>query len=357
MYIKMENIKGIYNNCEVIEILKKLVSYNTIKDKENNEILNFISSQLQDLGFKVEKKEKYLIMSIGKYYELGFIGHSDTVDYIEGWSTNPFKLIEKDGKLYGLGACDMKSGIAAFMQALKEVDLSKLKKGIKVYITYDEEISFKGIKEVLQVEPQMPDYIIVGEPTDNKILTGCKGLLAIKLNTTGIKVHSSRTDKGKNANSSMIKLLYELEEYYEKEIKTYQDKRYEVPYTTMNVGIIKGGNSINSVSDKCESYIDFRVIKEDHIQKIKDKVKELSEKYQATYKIDIEINPFFNNIDFIKEQNTASFMTEASFVKGKRIILGAGEVSAHEVDEHISIKSLQELVNQYKGLIYKICYN
>ena len=351
----MESIK-LYNNCEVIETLKKLVGYNTIKDKENNEILDFISSQLQDLGFRLDKKERYLIMSIGKDYELGFIGHSDTVDYIEGWKTNPFVLTEKDGKLYGLGSCDMKSGIAAFMQALKEIDLSKLKKGIKVYITYDEEISFKGIEEVLQVEPKMPDYIIVGEPTDNKILTGCKGLLAIKLNATGKKVHSSRTDKGKNANSSMIKLLYELEEYYEKEIKIYQDRKYEVPYTTMNVGIIKGGNSINSVSDKCESYIDFRAIKENHIQKIKNKVKELSKKYQVTYKIDIEINPFFNNIDFIKEQNTASFMTEASFVKGKRIILGAGEVTAHEVDEHISIQSLQELVNQYKELIYKICY-
>ena len=100
----------------------------------------------------------------------------------------------------------------------------------------------------------------------------------------------------------------------------------------------------------------FGVIKENHIQKIKNKVKELSKKYQVTYKIDIEINPFFNNIDFIKEQNTASFMTEASFVKGKRIILGAGEVTAHEVDEHISIQSLQELVNQDKELIYKICY-
>ena len=68
-----------------------------------------------------------------------------------------------------------------------------------------------------------------------------------------------------------------------------------------------------------------------------------------------EINPFFNKIPFIENQDTANFMTEASFVGGKRIILGAGEVTAHEVNEHISIKSLQYLVKQYKELIYKIC--
>lgn len=294
-------------------------------------------------------------MSIGIDYKLGFIGHSDTVDTTDGWLTNPFTLTQKDDLLYGLGACDMKGGIAAFLQALNEIDLYKLKKGIKIYITYDEEISFKGIKEVLQVENQMPEYIIVGEPTDNKIITGCKGLLAFKIKTTGTKVHSSRTDKGISANSTMIKLLYELEKFYEKNIKYYQDTRYEVPYTTMNIGIINGGDSINSVSDKCESYIDFRVVQKEHINILKDKVKELSKKYQAICNVDIEIVPFVNKISFIENQDTANFMTEASFVEGKRIILGPGDVTAHEPNEHISIKSLQYLVKQYKELIYKIC--
>lgn len=338
-----------------IEILKQLVSYKTIEDQENADIINYIANYLQNLGFKIEKKQKYLIMSIGRDFRLGFIGHTDTVDFTDGWSTNPFILAEKNGLLYGLGVCDMKSGIAAFLQAVKEINLSKLKRGIKIYITYDEEISFKGIKEVLEVEKQMPEFIIVGEPTNNKLITGGKGLLAVKINTTGIKVHSSRTDKGKSANLSMVKLLYELEKFYENDIKFDEDNRYEVPYTTMNIGVIKGGNSINSVSEKCESYVDFRIAKKEHIKKIKEKIEELSKKYESTYKVDIEINPFFNKINFVENQYTANFVTEASFVEGKKIILGAGEVTAHEVNEHISIQSLQYLVKQYKELIYKIC--
>lgn len=340
---------------EEFEILKELIKFNTIKDKENQEILNYIEKYLKELGFKLEKKEKYLIMSIGKNPKLGFIGHSDTVDYIEGWNADPFTLAKKDGYLYGLGICDMKSGIAAFMQALKETNLSKLKKGIKIYITYDEEIAFSGIKQITKNKTEMPEFIIVGEPTNNKAITGCKGLLAISIITKGQKVHSSRTDKGKSANLSMIKLLSELENFYEKEIRNETNKIYEVPYTTMNIGIIKGGNSINSVSEKCESYIDFRIINKEHIQKIKKQIIEVTKKYEASFNFEIEIEPFFNKINFIEQENTANFMTEASFVKGKRIILGAGPVTAHEIDEHISISSFRKLINQYKELINTIC--
>ena len=338
-----------------IDTLRDLVKYNTVKDKENQEILTYIENYLKALGFYLEKKEKYLIMSIGNEPILGFIGHSDTVNYIEGWSTNPFDVTVEDDNIYGLGVCDMKGGIAAFLQALEEFDLNTLKRGIKVYITYDEEIAFSGIKEILKNQKQFPEYIIVGEPTDNQIITGCKGLLAVKIKTKGKKVHSSTPDKGESANLKMIKLLNELQNFYEKEIKIERNDNYEVNYTTMNIGLINGGNSINSVSDKCESFIDFRIAKEEHIEKIKRKINELSEKYKADIYYEIEIQPFFNKIDFIENEKTANFMTEASWVNGKRMILGPGPVTAHEIDEHISINSLRLLVEQYKELIEKIC--
>ena len=338
-----------------IDILKALVKYNTVEDKENQKILAYIEEYLKLLGFTIQKKEKYLIMSIGKKPILGFIGHSDTVNYINGWSTNPFDVTVKDDNIYGLGVCDMKGGIAAFLQALAEIDLNTLKRGIKVYITYDEEIAFSGIKDILKNHEQFPEYIIVGEPTDNQIITGCKGLLAVRIKTKGKKVHSSTPDKGESANLKMIKLLNELQNFYEEGIKVEQNDNYEVNYTTMNIGLINGGNSINSVSDKCESFIDFRIAKEEHIEKIKQKIDELSAKYKADISYEIEIQPFFNKIDFIENEKTANFMTEASWVKGKRMILGAGPVTAHEINEHITKKSLRLLVEQYKELIEKIC--
>ena len=295
-----------------IDLLKALVKYNTVEDKENQKILAYIEEYLKLLGFTIQKKEKYLIMSIGKKPILGFIGHSDTVNYINGWSTNPFDVTVKDDNIYGLGVCDMKGGIAAFLQALAEIDLNTLKRGIKVYITYDEEIAFSGIKDILKNHEQFPEYIIVGEPTDNQIITGCKGLLAVRIKTKGKKVHSSTPDKGESANLKMIKLLNELQNFYEEGIKVEQNDNYEVNYTTMNIGLINGGNSINSVSDKCESFIDFRIAKEEHIEKIKQKIDELSAKYKADISYEIEIQPFFNKIDFIENEKTANFMTEAS---------------------------------------------
>lgn len=343
-----------------IDILQNLVKFNTIQDKENTKIINYIEEYLKNLNFKLEKKSKFLIMKFGEDNGLSFLGHSDTVEITDGWNTDPFTLTKKDNKLYGLGACDMKGGIAAFLQALAETNLDKLKKGIKVYITYDEEIGFSGIEDVVkyekqQLKPWNSDVFIIGEPTNNVIMTGCKGLFAVKIKTTGVKVHSSTPDKGKSAISSMIKLLADLEKYYEKNIKMEKEDIYEIPYTTMNIGLLNGGSAINSVAAECSSYVDFRISKKEHIDKLKQKLNKLCKKYEATYEIDVDINPFYEDIPFIKEVNTAGFMTEASFIEGKRIILGPGPVTAHEVNEYITVESLRKTVDQYKEIIQNVC--
>lgn len=338
-----------------IDILSDLVKFNTIKDKENKQILDYIENYLKRIGFILEKRDKYLIMSYGINHKLGFIGHSDTVEFIEGWNTNPHELTKIDNKLYGLGSCDMKGGIAAFLYSLSLIDLKKLKYGLKVYITYDEEIGFGGIKEIVSNNEKFPEYLIVGEPTDNKIMVGCKGLFAVRVYTNGIKVHSSTPDKGKSANSNMIKLLNELDSFYNENIKVINNEKYDIPYTTMNIGLINGGSAINSVSAKCSSYIDFRTIDNNHVEILKDKLDKLCIKYDAKYEIDIDVKTFYNNISFLKNTYTAGFMTEASFVEGNRIILGPGPLTAHEVNEYITIESFKECIEKYKNIITDIC--
>lgn len=304
----------------VIEILEDLVKFNTIKDKENKEIINYIENYLSKLGFKTEAKDKYLIMSIGKKQKIGFLGHTDTVEYIEGWNQDPFKLTIEENKIYGLGVCDMKGGIACFLKAVSEMDFSKKENGVKCYFTYDEEIGWGGIEKIIKLG-KMPEYMIIGEPTNNMIMLGSKGLFAIRIKTKGIKVHSSTPNKGISANSNMIKLLSELEEFYCKEIKSEKVNEYDVPFTTMNIGLINGGSAINSVAAECNSYVDFRIAKNTHIEIIKKKINELCIKYDASYEIDTEIKAFYNDIEFIEEKNTAGFITEASFMDSKRIIL------------------------------------
>lgn len=341
-----------------MEILEKLVSYNTIKDKENKEIINYIEKKLLSLGFKTNYKGKYLIMQYGKNPKVGFLGHTDTVEYIEGWKTDPFELTEQAENLYGLGTCDMKGGIAAFIDSISKMDLSKLKYGIKAYFTYDEEIGFSGMYDIVNSNEEFPELMIFGEPTNNEYLVGGKGLLECELYFKGIKAHSSNPEKGKSANINAIKALNELNTFYEDQIKTEKENCFEINYTTMNIGILEGGSAKNSIPASAKACLDFRTIKDIHAKKIKDKLVELSSIYDFEIKIIEEIKPFLNRIEFIKESKTANFMTEASLIKDtkiQKVILGPGPVTAHEVDEHISIKSYQKTIEQYKEIIEKLC--
>lgn len=344
------------NGMEDYKILKDLISFNTIKDKDNKKIINYIEGYLKNLGFKTDYKGKNLIMSVGKKPKIGFLGHTDTVEYIEGWNTNPFKLTQKEEKLYGLGTCDMKGGIAAILETVSKIDFSKLSYGIKLYFTYDEEIGFGGIYDIINSNEVFPKIMIFGEPTNNELLVGSKGLLEYELSFKGIKAHSSNPAKGKSANMNAVKLLFELEEFYNEEIKKYEQKNYEVPYTTMNIGKINGGSAKNSVSANCEVNIDFRIANKEHINVIKEKIEKLAIKYECNVTIIEEIEPFTNKCDFINKIKTANFITEASFVKkSTRIILGTGPVTAHEVNEYITEGSYKKLVKQYKNLIMEVC--
>ena len=83
---------------EQYKILKDLVGFDTVNDKENKEILNYIEDFLKGLGFETQHKDKNLVMSIGSEYKFGFLGHTDTVEYINGWHSNPFEIVIKDEK-------------------------------------------------------------------------------------------------------------------------------------------------------------------------------------------------------------------------------------------------------------------
>ncbi|MGM9970698.1 MAG: M20/M25/M40 family metallo-hydrolase [Anaeroplasma sp.] len=337
-------------------ILKDLVKFNTIKDKDNKEIIDYIEKYLIKLNFRKEYKGKYLIMSIGENPKIGFLGHTDTVEYIDGWNTNPFELTNINNKLYGLGTCDMKGGIAAILDAVSKVELANLQYGMKLYFTYDEEIGFGGIYDIIDTKEVFPEIMIFGEPTNNEMLVGSKGLLEYELNFKGIKAHSSNPEKGKSANMNAVNFLSELDEFYNKKIKIYTENYYEVPYTTMNVGIINGGSAKNSVSENCNVSIDFRIANKKHIDVIKRKIENLSKKYECKVNIIEEINPFLDKSELIDGIQTANFMTEASFIKtSNRIILGTGPVTAHEINEYITENSYNLLVEQYRKMIIKVC--
>lgn len=291
-------------------------------------------------------------MSIKEKCNLGFLGHTDTVKSGNDWIYNPLELTEIDNKLYGLGICDMKGGIAAILKAVLDTDWNKLNYGIKLFFTYDEEIGFEGIKEINSLNIEIPENMIIGEPTNNEMMTGSKGLLELKVEFKGKSAHSSNPEKGINAIEKCINFLYELKRFYDN-LRTETDNRFKIPYTTMNIGKIYGGKSINIVPNSCITDIDFRLINNEHKIKIFEEVNRLKEKYQFEYKVINDIKPFTTES---KKSKTTNFITEASFIQSKnRYILGTGPINAHEANEYITIESLDKLVEQYKQLIDELC--
>ena len=346
------------DNLEGEKILLDLVKFNTIEDKENSKIIDYIEETLKNLGFTTDYKEKYLIMHSGNNCKIGFLGHTDTTGIAKGWNTNPFDLTKIDNKLYGLGSCDMKGGIAAFITAISQINPKKLKHGIKVYFSYDEEIGFKGINEIIKLNQEFPELLIIGEATNNEFIVGSKGLLEYEIEFNGVEVHSSIPDKGISANLNAIKFLNELQIFYNNDIKKIHEPRYDIPYTTMNIGLINGGRAINTVSPYCRVCFDFRIANGNHIELIKSKVNELCSKYNCKQKILNELKPFINETDFIESKKTANYITEASFINDKniqKIILGPGPINGHEINEYITVESFKNTVQQYLNLINKTC--
>ena len=217
------------------EILKDLVAIDTIADKNNNQYMDYMENFFRDLKFDVKRLKnsetgrEVTVASWGENPAIGFLGHSDTVAVTEGWITDPHVLTEKDGMLYGLGACDMKGGMAAFMAAIGNTDLKSLKKGIRAYITYDEEIMFDGIKDLVNSGESFPPHVVIAEPTDLIPMIGSKGLLEYIFTFTGVTTHSSTPIDGKSSNKNAVRFLNKMMDF-EEELRKNTSPFFGVPY-------------------------------------------------------------------------------------------------------------------------------
>lgn len=354
---------------DVKKILADLVAIDTIADKDNKLIMDYIEKFFLNLQFDVKRYKNGTTgkeVLIGKYGEnqaIGFLGHTDTVAITDGWTTDPHTLTEIDGKLFGLGACDMKGGMAAFMAAIAATDLTKLKKGISVYCTYDEEIMFDGIKDLVAVEKEFPQHVVVAEPTELIPMIGSKGLLEYIFTFKGVTTHSSKPIDGKSSNKNAVRFLNKMMDF-EEELRKTPSPFFGVPYPTMNIGIIEGGTSINKVPDKTTVYLDFRIC--DSAREyplIREAVDKALEGLDAEYVIINDIASFQNDSDLVGvyEQKTGKKgqpffgITEASFFEGDRVILGPGPMTAHEKNEHVTKESLVRTTEIFQEMIEKLC--
>jgi len=355
------------------EILKKLISFNTVKDKDNREMMDWLSSFLSSLGFAVEeftgkdKGKKGILARSKPDVSLGFLCHTDTVPAGPDWKTNPFSLEEKDGKLYGLGASDMKGGIAACLAAISQLDIKNAKKGVELIFTYDEEDDFSGIKDFMNHGRIGSKYVIVPEPTDARPMFAAKGYVELKLDIRGAAAHGSEPENGDNAIIKACEFISKFKEFFDDKIRPETNDAFPGARATYNIAKISGGDAINKVPDRCVLEMECRTIGPQQTQEIYKGVLEILSNMTASVQMDFPLPCFFAKNDGMKsffenitgkKRGYVSFVTEANFfVNGlEAVILGPGPVTAHKDNEYIDSASLDALTEIYKKAIERYCF-
>jgi acetylornithine deacetylase len=255
------------------KLLADLVGFDTISDRSNLPLIAHIESYLAALGVKGERivdetgQKASLWVTIGPEDRPGLVlsGHTDVVPVVgQDWSHDPFKLVERDGRLYGRGTTDMKGFVAVCLAMVPEMLEAKLTTPIHLAISYDEEIGCVGVRPMLGEVARKrikPLGAFIGEPTEMKVIIGHKGKHGVRATFKGLARHSSIAPEGVNAIEYAAELIVEIRRRALQLASTKAtNSLYDVPHSTLLTSIVHGGAALNIVPDTCTMDFECRGI-------------------------------------------------------------------------------------------------
>ena len=258
-------------------ILDRLLAFETVSRDPNMALIQYVEQLLKSKGIAStiiatpDGKKANLFATVGPQDKPGVMlsGHTDVVP-VDGqnWSVEPFALTEKDGRIYGRGAADMKGFVASAIATCLKASQLDLKTPLHLALSHDEEIGCIGVRSLIdhmKQAPQRPLMCIVGEPTDMSVATGHKGKAALRARCSGRAAHSALAPNGVNAiylAADFVSALRELQTEFQS--VGAKDTDYDVPYTTLHVGQIEGGVALNIVPDSASVLFEFRNLAEDN---------------------------------------------------------------------------------------------
>src|SRR5581483_355063 len=255
------------------EILQTLIGFDTTSRGSNLALVEWVEAYLDGLGVPHRRvpnddgTKSNLIATIGPPIEGGAVlsGHTDVVP-VDGqpWSSDPFTVVERDGRLYGRGTCDMKGFLALALAAAPGLAAADLKKPVHLAFSYDEETGCLGAPRMIEVirrELPAPAFVIVGEPTDMVAVNGHKGVATFHVTVTGREAHSSQTQQGVSAIAAAVKLMAHLTDLAE---RLEREADPASPFTpkgaTLTIGMVHGGTAHNILARECSFVFDLRAI-------------------------------------------------------------------------------------------------
>lgn len=264
------------------EILGKLVAFPTVSSDSNLELIAYAADLLSDAGATLSLSrdetgtKANLFATIGPAGDGGIVlsGHTDVVpvDPAE-WTSDPFVLAERGGRLYGRGTCDMKGFIAAALAMAPRFAAAGLARPLHVALTYDEEIGCFGARALvgeLARAGVRPAIAIVGEPTMMGVIEGHKGCFEYTTEFTGLEGHGSQPDKGVNAVEYATRYVTRLLDLGEMlKARAPAGSRFDPPWTTVQVGRMSGGTARNVIAGACEVEWEMRPVSQGDVAYVK----------------------------------------------------------------------------------------
>ena len=378
---------------DVLSRLRALIAHSSVSsndprfDSSNLAVIHLLAELLEILGFSVtihaiSPSKANLLASLGGGGAAGeglvLSGHTDTVPFDEGaWSFDPFKGIEQQGRLYGLGSCDMKAFFALAIEAVQGFDAKSFRRPLTILATADEESSMSGAKYLVKHGIKPGRYAIIGEPTGLKPIRMHKGVMMESIIVHGHSGHASDPSLGASAIEGMNLVIAELLAWRRELQQKHQNPAFKVAVPTVNLGVIHGGDNPNRICGRCEMQIDIRAMPGMDLDELRHSMAHRLAGVLADYPLlRLEEFPLFGGVppfatpaDSVmvraceefsgSESGTVSFGTEAPFLTElgvETVVLGAGNIErAHQPDEFLPLVHINPMVDILKGLIGRFC--
>jgi acetylornithine deacetylase len=373
------------------DILARLLSFDTVSSHPNRDLVNYVQALLADHGIAsvlvpdADGGKANLYSTVGPDGPGGVMlsGHTDVVP-VEGqaWTLPPFAMTERDGRIYGRGAADMKGFVACALAAMIRASGRPLRVPLHLALSYDEEIGCMGVRsliDMLQLAPHRPRFCIVGEPTSMQVATGHKGKVALRATFTGREGHSALAPLALNAlhlAADFVGFLRDMQA----EIRSVglKDGDYDVPYTTVHVGKLSGGVQVNIVPNHAVADFEIRSLAGEDTDGLIALIHMRAEALVAPFRRDfpeaaiaierqwdypgLGTPPDAEVVNFVKSLTGANgtikvaFGTEGGLFDARlgipTVICGPGSmVQGHKPDEYVAVEQLERCTAMLDALI------
>ncbi|WDI30065.1 acetylornithine deacetylase [Hyphococcus flavus] len=364
-----------------IDWISRLVGFDTTSSKSNLALIEDVEAYLGDLGVESVRVtsddgvKSNLYAVVGPSTEGGVVlsGHTDVVP-VEGqdWQTDPWTVVEKDGKLFGRGVADMKSFSAIGLSLVPDMLKAGLKRPLIFALSYDEELGCLGAPRMIEKIAEnipAPSAVIVGEPTNMKVIDGHKGISSFRVTVTGYTTHSSQTDRGVSAVEAAARMIAKIAEMRAlRAARAEKESPFDPPYSTMTVNVVHGGTQLNIMAGEAWFEWDLRTVpgdsREDIVEEFTDFAKGVEAEMRAKASgcrveiVQMTNAPFLapsadntaadlakaitghNSTDVVSYAAEAGQFQEAGM---SVVVCGPGSIDqAHQPDEFITLDQVRE---------------